>query len=55
MNVYWVLIYCLWMAQGGGCTTAEFTSKERCDAAVEQLNKSARYGISVGAYVCTLK
>ncbi len=39
----WVLIFWLLMDRGGGPATADFTTKERCEAAGRQLLDTARH------------
>lgn len=55
MNTYWVLVAVVWMYNGGGPVTAEFSSKERCEIAAAALNASVNGWTAHVRATCVLK
>jgi hypothetical protein len=59
----WILIFWLGLDRGGGPATAEFTTKERCEAAGRQIFEttrykqysSATYNLAQGNFICVPK
>lgn len=55
MTTTWVLIAVVWMYNGGGPVTAEFTSRERCEIAAEAFKTSVNGWTAHVRATCVLK